>query len=70
VVLEPLRDLGRDEGVPLVVTLVDGTVVPLLVRPPRREHWGWTDYQVNVFKDRENYNAVLCSTLRAPNRPG
>jgi uncharacterized protein (TIGR02268 family) len=61
VVLEPLRDLGRDEGVPLVVTLVDGTVFPFLVRPPRRENWGWTDHQVNVFKDRENYNAVLSS---------
>jgi uncharacterized protein (TIGR02268 family) len=61
VVLEPIRDLGRDEGVPLVVTLVDGTVFPFLVRPQRREDWGWTDHQVNVFKDRESYNAVLSS---------
>ena len=27
VVIEPLRDLGRDEGVPLLVTLADGTEV-------------------------------------------
>ncbi|MFE8597288.1 DUF2381 family protein [Archangium violaceum] len=61
VVLEPLRDLGEDEWVPLLVTLVDGTELSFLVRPPRREKWGWTDHQVNVFKDRESYNAVLSS---------
>jgi uncharacterized protein (TIGR02268 family) len=61
VVLEPIRDLGQDEGVPLVVTLVDGTVFPFLVRSPRREDWGWTDHQVNVFKDRESYNAMVSS---------
>jgi uncharacterized protein (TIGR02268 family) len=61
VVLEPIRDLARDEGIPLLVTLVDGTVFPFLVRPQRREDWGWTDHQVNVFKDRESYNAVLSS---------
>ncbi|KFA94307.1 DUF2381 family protein [Archangium violaceum] len=61
VVLEPLRDLGEDEWVPLLVTLEDGTEFSFLVRPPRREKWGWTDHQVNVFKDRESYNAVLSS---------
>jgi uncharacterized protein (TIGR02268 family) len=59
VVLEPLRDLGEDERVPLLVTLANGTEYAFLVRPPRREKWGWTDHQVNVFKDRESYNAVL-----------
>lgn len=34
VVIEPLRDLGRDKGVPLLVTLADGTEIPFLVRPP------------------------------------
>lgn len=58
VVLEPLRNLGADEWVPLLVTLVDGTELSFLVRPPRREEWGWTDHQVNVFKDRESYNAM------------
>jgi uncharacterized protein (TIGR02268 family) len=61
VVLEPLRDLGDDEWVPLLVTLADGTELPFIVRPPRREKWGWTDHQVNVFKNRESYNAVLSS---------
>jgi uncharacterized protein (TIGR02268 family) len=61
VVLEPLRDLASDEWVPLVVTLKDGTVFSFLVRPPRPEKWGWTDHQVNVFKNRESYNAVLSS---------
>ena len=42
VVLEPLRDLGEDERIPLLVTLVDGTEIPFLVSPPRSEEWGWT----------------------------
>jgi len=58
VVLEPLHDLGEDERVPLLVTLADGTEYVFLVRPPRREKWTWTDHQVNVFKDRESYNAM------------
>jgi uncharacterized protein (TIGR02268 family) len=61
VVLEPLRDLDHDEGVPLLVTLVDGTEIPFLVKPPSREDWRWTDHQVNVFRDHESYNAVLSS---------
>jgi uncharacterized protein (TIGR02268 family) len=58
VVLEPLRDLGEDERIPLLVTLADGTEYAFLVRPPRRETWAWTDHQVRVFKDRESYNAM------------
>jgi uncharacterized protein (TIGR02268 family) len=61
VILEPIRDLGGDEGFPLVVTLVDGTVFPFLVRPASLGARGRTDYQVNVFKDRESFNAVLSS---------
>jgi hypothetical protein len=65
VVIEPLRDLGRDERVPLLVTLADGTELPFLVSPPwEKTAGGWTpftDHQVNVFKDSESYNAVLSS---------
>ncbi|ATB38160.1 hypothetical protein CYFUS_003591 [Cystobacter fuscus] len=59
VVLEPLRDLGNGESLPLLVTLVDGTEFTFLVRPKSRQDWGWIDYQVNVFKDPDSYNAVL-----------
>ena len=59
VVLEPLRDLDDDEALPLLVTLVDGTDFTFLVKHKRRETWGWIDYQVNVFRDPESYNAVL-----------
>jgi len=65
VVIEPLRDLNRDEAVPLLVTLVDGTEIPFIVRPPFSRNdggWeGWTDHQVNVFRDPDSYNAVLSS---------
>jgi len=61
VVLEPLRDLAPDEWVPLLVTLEDGTTFSFLVRPPLPEKWGWTDHQVNVFKNRDSYKAVLSS---------
>ncbi|HVG57845.1 MAG TPA: DUF2381 family protein [Hyalangium sp.] len=59
VVIMPIRDLNRDEAVPLLVTLVDGTEIPFIVKPQSFEEWGWTDHQVNVFKDSESYNAVL-----------
>ena len=61
VVIVPIRDLNRDEAVPLLVMLVDGTEIPFIVKPQRLEDWGWTDHQVNVFKDREGYNAMLSS---------
>jgi uncharacterized protein (TIGR02268 family) len=61
VVIEPIRDLNRAEAVPLIVTLVDGTEIPFIVKPQSLEKWGWTDHQVNVFKNREGYNAVLAS---------
>ncbi len=63
VVIMPARDLNRDEAVPLLVTLVDGTEIPFIVRPPfSRDDGGWerwTDHQVNVFKNPGSYNAVL-----------
>nr|WP_323378788.1 DUF2381 family protein [Pyxidicoccus xibeiensis] len=59
VILEPLRDLDSDERVSLVVTLADGTEVPFLLAPPHEEEWGWTDQQVNVFKDQSSYDSVL-----------
>src|SRR5689334_16281542 len=47
VVVEPIRDLNRDEAVPLLVTLVDGTEIPFIVKPPFTKDdggWeGWTD---------------------------
>lgn len=65
VVIEPLRDLGRDEGVPLLVTLADGTALPFLVRPPwskRDSGWTpWTDHQVNVFLNTESYEHIRSS---------
>jgi len=61
VVIVPIRDLNRDEAVPLLVTLVDGTEIPFIVKPQSLEEWGWIDHQVNVFKDPESYNAVLSS---------
>jgi uncharacterized protein (TIGR02268 family) len=61
VVLEPLHDLDNDERIPLLVTLADGTEISFLVRPPRRKEWGWTDHQVNVFKNRESFNSMYSS---------
>jgi hypothetical protein len=68
VVIEPLRNLGRDEGVPLLVTLVDGTEIPFLVRPPwDKQDLGWTpftDHQVNVFKDPDSVLSSLNDALQ------
>ena len=68
VVLEPLRDLADGEALPLRVAFVDGTEFTLLVKPRRREHGGRTDYQVNVFRDANSYNAVLSSLYDSLNR--
>jgi uncharacterized protein (TIGR02268 family) len=64
VILEPLRDLARDEGIPLVVTLADGTEIPFLLRPPKDEEW-MPDQQVNVFKNRETYDAMFSTLMDA-----
>jgi len=61
VVLEPLRDLDREESLSLLVTLVDKTELAFLVKPKIREEWGWIDHQVNVFRDPDSYSAVLSS---------
>jgi uncharacterized protein (TIGR02268 family) len=68
VVLEPLRDLDDGEALPLLVTLVDGTEFTFLVKPKSRKDWGWIDYQVNVFKDHDSYNAVLSGLYDSLNR--
>lgn len=65
VILEPIHDLNGDEAIPLVVTLVDETEVPFLLRPPSREDWGWTDQQIDVFKNRESYAAMHAALMRA-----
>ena len=70
VILEPIRDLHRDEGIPLVVTLADETEIPFLVRPPWREKdsGGWPpilDQQVDVFKDRESYASMYAALKKA-----
>ena len=69
VILEPIRDLNRDEGLPLVVTLTDGTEVPLLVRPPwpkRDNDWAPIhDQQIDVFKSRDSYASMHASLMDA-----
>jgi uncharacterized protein (TIGR02268 family) len=65
VLLEPLRDLDSDEGVPLLVTLKDGTEIPFLLRPPSHETAAWTDQQVNVFKNHESYEAMYSALMDA-----
>ncbi|WNG14225.1 DUF2381 family protein [Cystobacter fuscus] len=65
VILEPLHDLNDDEAIPMVVTLMDGTEVPFLLRPPRHKDWGWSDQQVDVFKNRESHAAMHAALLDA-----
>ncbi|NOK08322.1 DUF2381 family protein [Corallococcus exercitus] len=70
VLIEPIRDLDSDEGLPLVVTLADGTEIPFLVRPPWRaqDSGGWPpilDQQVDVFKNRESYAAMHSALMDA-----
>jgi len=31
------------------------------VKPKSLEEWGWTDHQINVFKNPDSYNTVLAS---------
>lgn len=59
VVVEPVRDLDSDEDVPLLVTLVDGTEIAFLMKPAPSGEWGLVDQQLNVFKSRESYEAML-----------
>jgi uncharacterized protein (TIGR02268 family) len=68
VILETIHDLDPNEGVPLVVTLVDGTEVPFLLRPSGSGEETWTDQQVDVFQDRESYAALHAALLRSLKR--
>jgi uncharacterized protein (TIGR02268 family) len=66
VVLHPLRDLTPEDRFLLRVTLSDGTEVPFIVTAHRQTYGDREiDQQVNVFADREGYDAVLASLYRA-----
>ena len=68
VVLEPLHNLGSGEALPLLVTLVDGTQCTFLVKARSYEALGWTDVQLNVFKHRDSYDAMLSDLYETKNR--
>jgi hypothetical protein len=51
VVIEPLHDLTAEDRFPLVVTLVDGTQVPLTIQASEKEQ---VDHQVNLYWDRDS----------------
>ena len=62
VVLYPLHDLTPEDRFMLLVTLKDGTELPFTVTAHRQSYGDWEiDQQVNVFADRESYDAVLSS---------
>jgi hypothetical protein len=66
VVLYPLRDLKAEDRFMLLVTLTDGTELPFTVTGPKQPYEEREiDQQVNVFADREGYDAVLASLYRA-----
>jgi hypothetical protein len=62
VVVEPLRDLGEDEVMPLLVTLVNGKEIPFLLRAAGKGREPQVDQQVNVFENPDVYDAMY-STL-------
>ena len=66
VVLYPLNDLTPEDRFMLLVTLTDGTEIPFTVTA-HRQFYGdrEIDQQVNVFADRQGYDAVLSSLYRA-----
>jgi uncharacterized protein (TIGR02268 family) len=66
VVLYPLGDLTPEDRFMLLVTLTDGTEIPFTVTA-HRQFYGdrEIDQQVNVFADRQGYDAVLSSLYRA-----
>jgi hypothetical protein len=51
VVVVPLHDLAAEDRFPLVVTLVDGTQIPLTVQAADGDE---VDHQVNLFWDRQS----------------
>ena len=67
VVLYPLNDLTPEDRFMLLVTLTDGTEIPFTVTAHRQSSSEReVDQQVNVFADREGYDAVLSSLYRVP----
>lgn len=66
VLLYPVRDLTASDRFLLRVTLTDGTELPFIVTA-RQQSYGdrQVDQQVNVFADREGYEAVLASLYDA-----
>jgi uncharacterized protein (TIGR02268 family) len=69
VVLYPLRDLTPEDRFMLLVTLTDGTEIPFTVTAHQQSYGDREiDQQVNVFADREGYDAVLSSLYRALQR--
>ncbi|RYZ13585.1 MAG: DUF2381 family protein, partial [Myxococcaceae bacterium] len=65
VLLEPTHELADDESIPLIVTLVDGTEVAFLLRPPGWRPSDGADQQVDVFKDPESYASMHAALRRA-----
>lgn len=66
VLLYPLRDLTPEDRFLLMVTLTDGTEIPFIVTAHQQTYYDREiDQQVNVFADREGYNAVLASLYRS-----
>jgi uncharacterized protein (TIGR02268 family) len=62
VLLFPLRDLTPDDRFLLLVTFTDGTELPFTVTARKQTSFEReVDQQVNVYPDRESYDAVLSS---------
>lgn len=65
VLLYPLRDLTPEDRFLLTVALKDGTEIPFIVTAHQQTYYDREiDQQVNVFADREGYDAVLASLYR------
>jgi hypothetical protein len=69
VLLYPQRDLTPSDRFLLQVTLTDGTELPFIVTAHQQSYSDrQVDQQVNVFENREGYDAVLSSLYRALDR--
>lgn len=69
VLLYPLRDLTPSDRFLLQVALTDGTELPFIVTAHQQTYSDrQVDQQVNVFENREGYDAVLSSLYRALDR--
>jgi uncharacterized protein (TIGR02268 family) len=68
VVLYPLRDLTPEDRLMLLVSHTDGTELSFIVTTSKQslaDRIDDVDQQVNVFADREGYDAVLSALYRA-----